>query len=403
MLTVSEAFDLILHEIWRAAPVACALSDAFGHVLQTDVRCEDDSPPFDKALMDGYAVVAADVRIGRELTVVEEVIAGRVPTQTVASGQATRIMTGAPIPDGANAVVRVELTELLDGEPQRVRINSVSAAPEQDLIRRGTNKRAGDLVVPAGRCLRAQELAALAEMGQHTLNVTPRPDIAVLATGDELVSVDASIGPGQIRNSNETMLVAQIRAAGGNPMPLGIARDSRDDLREHIERGLQNDILLLSGGVSAGKLDLVPSELERAGVRQVFHKVRVKPGKPVWFGMLDDGDRTCCVFGLPGNPVSSMVCFELFVRTAIRQMTGVVPVRPQSLSARLKHSHSHKDDRETYFPAVVDWTSDGPVVSLMNWHGSSDLQSTVDANAMAVFPAEARNYATGESVDIVLW
>jgi molybdopterin molybdotransferase len=403
MLTVAEALDLIAREVPQNRSVSCALRDAFGRTLHADVRCRDDSPPFDKALMDGYAVIASDVRIGSELIVVDEVTAGRTPTRTVAPGQAIRIMTGAPIPDGANAVVRVELTELLDGEPQRVRLNADSAAPEQDLIRRGTNKRAGDLVVPAGRCLRAQELAALAEMGQDTLSVFPQPDIAVLATGDELVSVDEPLGPGQIRNSNETMLVAQIRASGGNPIPLGIARDNREDLRKHIERGLQSDILLLSGGVSAGKLDLVPSELERAGVRQVFHKVRVKPGKPVWFGMLDDGDRTCCVFGLPGNPVSSMVCFELFVRTAIRQMTGVAPVRPQGLTARLKHSHSHKDDRETYFPAAVDWTPDGPVVSLMKWHGSSDLQSTVDANAMTVFPAEPRNYTAGESVEIVLW
>lgn len=403
MLTVSEALDLIVREVSQAAPVSCRLADGFGHVLQADVCCQDDSPPFDKALMDGYAVVASDIRSGCELTVIEEVTAGRVPTKTVETGQATRIMTGAPIPQGADAVVRVELTELLDGEPQQVRINSSAARTGQDLIRRGTNKRAGDRIVAAGRCLRAQELAALAEMGQHSLSVFPRPKIAVLATGDELVAVDKPIGPGQIRNSNETMLVAQIRAAGGDPVPLGIARDDRADLREHIERGLQSDILLLSGGVSAGKLDLVPSELERAGVRQILHKVRVKPGKPVWFGMLDVNGRTCCVFGLPGNPVSSMVCFELFVRTAIRQMTGITPVRPQSVPARLTHSHSHKDDRETYFPAAVDWTTDGPIVSLMNWQGSSDLQSTVDANAMAVFPAEPRELAAGDTVDVVLW
>ena len=418
MLTVTEALNLITAETAPLSPVTCSLADAFGLVLQTDVCCQDDSPPFDKALMDGYAVIASDIHPGCELDVIEEVTAGRVPERTLSSGQATRIMTGAPIPDGADAVVRVELTELLGGDPERVRINSESATAGQDLIHRGTNKKAGDLVVPAGRTLRAQEMSALAEMGQASLGVFPTPNIAVLATGDELVPVDQPLGPGQIRNSNETMLAAQIRSAGGNPVPLGIARDNRDDLREHIERGLQNDILLLSGGVSAGKLDLVPSELERAGVRQIFHKVRVKPGKPVWFGRLEadvdepaaasrreanSDDRQCLVFGLPGNPVSSMVCFELFVRTAIRKLTGVSPAEPQSMSARLTHSHSHKDDRETYFPAAIDWTLDGPAVSLMNWHGSSDLQSTVDANAMAVFPAESREYAADDMVDVVLW
>ncbi|MDA1163515.1 MAG: molybdopterin molybdotransferase MoeA [Planctomycetota bacterium] len=404
MLTVTQALDQIVREVGSFAPERVALDEALGLVTAENVISQEDSPPFDKALMDGYAVVASDIAAGlRELIVVDEVTAGRTPSRDVASGQATRIMTGAPTPVGVDAVVPVERTELVDEDPNRVRILLDSIEREKNIIRRGTNKRVGEQIVSTGRLLRAQELAALAEMGFAMVSVRRQPCVAVLATGDELVSVDQTPGPGQIRNSNETMLCAQLRNAGGVPVPLGIARDNREDLRRHIDEGLNADILLLSGGVSAGKLDLVPSELELAGVEQVFHKVRVKPGKPVWFGVSRRGSNSCLVFGLPGNPVSSMVCFELFVRTAIRRLTGQFPAIPRTLTARLTHSHSHTDDRETYFPAAVEWTADGPMVRLMKWHGSSDLQSTVDANSMVIFPPEPKEYAVNDRVEVVLW
>jgi molybdopterin molybdotransferase len=412
MLTVSEALEAILREVDPLAPEARALGDSLGLTLAQQVLSDVDSPPFDKALMDGYAVRSEDISAGgTELTVVDEVTAGRIPSRAVESGQATRIMTGASIPDGVDAVVKVEDTE--EAGENRVRILADSAQPEQNLIRRGTSMKSGEVVLDAGRPLRAQELAALAEMGCHQVSVRRRPTMAVLATGDELVPVSEKPGPGQIRNSNETMLAAQIDQAGGKSVPLGIARDERSHLREKIEAGLQHDVLLLSGGVSAGKLDLVPSELERAGVEQVFHKVRVKPGKPVWFGVLRGGNgpapgasgrrNSCLVFGLPGNPVSSMVCFELFVRTAIRRLCGQQEAKPRSVSARLTHPHIHKDDRETYFPAAFEWSGEGPKVTLMKWHGSSDLQSTRNANAMAVFPAEPREHSAGDLIDVLLW
>ena len=409
MLTVEEALDEILRIVEPLAPESRALGESLGLTLAGQVLSDVDSPPFDKALMDGYAVRSEDIReAGTELTVIEEIMAGRVPTRSLEAGQATRIMTGAPIPDGCDAVVKVEETE---STGDTVRILAESARSEQNLIRRGTNMKCGEVVLEAGRTLRAQELSALAEMGSHQVSVRRRPAMAVLATGDELVPVSETPGPGQIRNSNETMLAAQIEQAGGAAVPLGIARDEREHLRERIAVGLQQDVLLLSGGVSAGKLDLVPSELAGAGVEQVFHKVRVKPGKPVWFGILkaEEGSaaspgrrNSCLVFGLPGNPVSSMVCFELFVRTAIRWLCGQQDAKPRPISARLAHPHTHRDDRETYFPAAVD-CADGSRVTLMKWHGSSDLQATRDANAMAVFPAEPREYQAGDPVDVILW
>lgn len=404
MLSVLEALSQIVATVCPLPVVDAPVISALGRVLAADVIADLDSPPFDKALMDGYAVRSEDIRGDRaELAVIEEVTAGRVPQRSLSAGQATRIMTGAMIPTGADCVVRIEDTELSAAQAERVIFKVPSIRPEQNILRRGTSMRAGQRVMSAGRKLRAQELAALAEMGQAQLRVRPQPRIAVLATGDELVPVEQVPGPGQIRNSNETMLAAQIAQAGCAAVPLGVARDERTHLRERIALGLEADMLLLSGGVSAGKLDLVPSELEHAGVEQVFHKINMKPGKPLWFGVLRRADRPCYVFGLPGNPVSSMVCFELFVRAAIRRLMGEQPEMPQPQMARLTHAHRHKDDRETYFPAAI-WTENGSVCArLMNWHGSSDLQSTVEANAMAVFPPLPGEYAAGAMVPVIEW
>ena len=258
--------------------------------------------------------------------------------------------------------------------------------------------RAGEVVLGAGKTIRSQEVALLAELGRAEPLVRRPPTIAILATGDELVSVDQELGPGQIRNSNEPMLAARIEAIGCRPVTLGIARDNTDDLSAQIERGLQHDILLLSGGVSAGKLDLVPSALESAGVQQVFHKVRVKPGKPIWFGTTD----TTLVFGLPGNPVSSLVCFELFVRAAIRNQTGATS-DDSVCWATLNHDARTSFDRPTYFPARVTPAEQGMTIALTNWIGSADIRSIVDANALAILPASESSMSAGDRIAYLPW
>lgn len=410
MLTVQQAHEAILREVHPFEPSVIKLDDALGLVLAEDIVSDVDSPRFDKALMDGVAVRSADLRSGQKaLKIVEQVTAGRVPTRAVKTGEATQIMTGAPLPEGADCVVPVEQAEFnSDGG---VSLSAVGVRPGTNVMPRGTALKVGDRVLAAGRVLEPQHLGALAELGRHEIRARRRPRVAVLATGDELVPVSTVPGPGQIRNSNESMLTAQIRRTGGEPLPLGIARDNETELRQRVEAGLHCDVLLLSGGVSAGKRDLVPLALEAAGVRQVFHKVHVKPGKPVWFGVRDaDSANTdekrpsrCYVFGLPGNPVSSMVCFELFARTAIRRLMGVEAARPVALRARLACKHEARGDRPTYHPACMRIDDDGPLVRPLVWHGSSDLQSTVNANAMAVFPAGDYSYAAGDFVDVVEW
>jgi molybdopterin molybdotransferase len=310
-------------------------------------------------------------------------------------------MTGAPIPAGADSVIRIE-DAMLDGDRVSFRIGTTEAG--RNVLRRGAAMRCGDVVLPGGRTLRAQELGLLAELGKATVSVIPSPTVALLATGDELVPVDQSPGPGQIRNSNETMLQAQLARLGCTVSPLGIARDDAAVLTDRIRRGLECDVLCLSGGVSMGKLDLVPAALAACGVREVFHKVDLKPGKPVWYGVFDAPDgRPRHIFGLPGNPVSSMVCCELFVQTAVRRLRGQSPARPVPIPARLAVAHSHRDDRPTFVPAHVETVLDGPRVTPVGWKGSADLRSTVDANSMAFFPAGSHDYHPGDVVDVYPW
>jgi len=403
MLSVEQACEIILKVIEPASGEVVPLVEANELVLTEEVRSDADSPPFDKALMDGYAVRSADCHEGiREFQIAGEVLAGQAPDRPVAKGSAVRIMTGAPIPPAADCVIPFERSRDLGNG--RVVLEVERAKSGGNLARRGESLRRGDLVVAPGALLGPAQIGALAEMGKAAVCVIPRPLVAVLATGDELVPADAIPGPGQIRNSNEVMLTAQCRQAGASPVPLGIARDSRDELRTAILQGFAADFLCLSGGVSAGQRDLVPSVLADLGAENLFHGCDVKPGKPIWFGRLPaqraPDSRPHWIFGLPGNPVSSMVCFELFVRTAIRRRRGIVPALPTLVHAVLTKSHVSTDSRPTFFPAAVTLTSDGFQATPLNWKGSFDLQSTAGANALIRF-SEPREFAAGEQVSVL--
>jgi molybdopterin molybdotransferase len=419
MLTVAEALDAILKEAQPAPPITVDLADALGLVTAEAVISDVDSPPFDKALMDGFAVRSADVAAPEaRLRIIEHVIAGMIPSRPVTIGTATRIMTGAPLPEGVDCVIKVEDTRI---EPPVATQSSPAVNPSvvggtvvirgtaatgANIIRRGTSLKKGQTVLPAGRLVRPQEVGALAEVGKERVSVYPRPTVGILATGDELIPVGAKPGPGQIRNSNEAMLGAQTQRAGGRPMLLGIARDNPAELRERIVVGLENDVLLLSGGVSEGTHDLVPTELAALGVRNVFHKVLMRPGKPLWFGVWErpdarPGSRRTYVFGLPGNPVSSLVCFEVFVRSCLQRLLGHEPARPQPVRARLTQDHVARGERPTYNPARLRWDAEGPQVTPARWHGSSDLQAMVEANAVAVFPGGDASYERGTLIEVI--
>jgi molybdopterin molybdotransferase len=411
MLTVDEALQRVLDHCRPLPARPTPLDEALGAVLAEDIQSDIDSPPHDKSMVDGYAIVAADLAGGSaELTVLEEVVAGANPTRSVQRGQATRIMTGAPVPPGADAVVMIERTQLRPSGTatgiDKVHIVDAPAGPRQNILPQGTSMRRGDVVLKAETPLRAVEIGLLAEVGRDPAPIVPRPRVAILSTGNELVPASEIPGAGQIRNSNGPMLAACVKESGSVVIPLGIGRDDIQELRRLIQRGLEADVLVLSGGVSAGVLDLVPGVLAELGVQQVFHKIRLKPGKPLWFGVLPaDSSQPRpdkLVFGLPGNPVSSLVCFELFVRPALLRLSGHTAAKRPFVSCRLAEPLVHRGDRPTYHPASSTVEEGTTMATPLRWRGSADLRALTLANSLIHFPAGDRNYQAGDVVDI-LW
>jgi molybdopterin molybdotransferase len=401
MLSVDEALRLVLEQSRPLLPVKRCIADSRRRVLAETVTSDIDSPPHDKSIVDGYAVIAVDMATpGAELTVIEEVTAGAVSARTVERGTATRIMTGAPIPSGADAVVMVEQTQAV-GSCVRILQSPVKAG--QNIVRRGSSAARGQTVLHSGKVLRAIEVGVLAEFGRSEVLVIPPPRVAILATGNELVSGNVVPGPSQIRDSNGPLLQSLVGQAGGVPVPLGIARDNPADLRQHVERGLVRDILLLSGGVSAGVLDLVPQVLTELGVEQIFHKVSLKPGKPLWFGMKrHNAKNQTLVFGLPGNPVSGLVCFELFVRPAIEKLSGREPKGLPRVRATLTKEHKQRGERPAYWPALFVESGEEKQVTSLPWQGSGDLRTLTEANCLALFPAGDRVFAAGERIEALV-
>ncbi len=406
MRSVAEALALIVSSVQPRPAQVTSLLESLGQTLAEEIVSDLDSPPFDKSLVDGYALRASDDGTGtRSFFVVEEITAGQMPRREVGPGTAARVMTGAPMPVGADAVVPIERTAL-DTMTERVTILSeAQLKPGTNVGKRGTAMQKGELVLREGRMIRPQEVALMAELGQTWVKVAPRPTVSLLSTGDELVAIEETPGPAQIRNSNQSMLAAQVQVLGAIPIAHGIARDTLDDLRQKIGRALQADILCLTGGVSAGKLDLVPQVLKELGVKELFHKLQMRPGKPLWYGYLP-AERTAdnlprWIFGLPGNPVSSMVCFELFVRTAIRRLLNLTPAEPVPLMAELEIDFQFSDPRPTYLPARMETQGTGWRVKPVDWKGSFDLKSTALSNALMVLPAGPNDLVRGALVEVI--
>jgi molybdopterin molybdotransferase len=398
MLQVAEAQAVILQHARPLAPqMVTVTSEVLGRVLAEDVASDIDMPPYDQSMMDGFAVRTADLSTGSAiLTVIEEVMAGRTPQLPVASGEATRIMTGAPLPAGADAVIPVERTRMLDG--QRVQIDEPRPSAGKNILAQAKQMRRNEPVLPAGTVLRPQTIGLLAMVGRTSVQVYPSPTVAVIPTGDEVVEAEQMPGPGQIRNSNGPMLLAQVSRAGGLPRYLGIARDRVESLRPLIAEGLKSSVLVLSGGVSAGKLDLVPGVLQELGVQAHFHKVEMKPGKPVLFGTHAEGTL---VFGLPGNPVSSLVCFELFVRPAIRRLRGRSDPVPELVPMPLAEDFLYVTERPTYHPARVEAGPDGWRVRPVPWFGSADLRALAQTDALVLLPSGNQTHRAGQMFPVL--
>ncbi len=398
MIPVSDAIQIVLDNTPRLDAESVPLAEAMGRMLAEVIAADSDLPPFDRAQMDGYAVRAADTQNGRaRLRVVGESAAGNGWHQEMHAGEAVRIMTGAPVPTGADAVQQVEVTrELNDGAIVEI-LEPVE--PGRSIVRRAAEIKAGEIVLSAGEQIGAETIATLASFGYASVKVGRRPRVAVLATGSELVNVDAKPGRDQIRDSNNYTIAAYAALAGASVERLPLAGDNRKQLQQQMAEAMgQSDMLITSGGVSMGVYDFTKAALIDLGAKIFFERVALRPGKPTVFGRLGNTS----ILGLPGNPVSVAVTFHLFARPALHAMQGAKELFPESESAILLKEVKGTLERESYLPARLLSTEQGCVMAEpLKWGGSSDFVSFARATALIIVPKGVKAIDEGSHVKIL--
>jgi molybdopterin molybdotransferase len=399
MITVKEALRQILSTINPLGMEKINLLDALGRVLGGDVAAGRNIPPKDNSAMDGYALRFKDTAGASPerpviLEVIEDIPAGAVPEKSVAAGQASRIMTGAPIPEGADAVLRMEDTEK-DGTLVRIK---TEVALRQDIRSAGEDVREGEIVIPRGTVIKPAEIGMLASLGRSFVSVYQRPTVAVLATGNELVDIDENPSPWKIINSNSYSAAAQVMDCGALAMQLGIARDEREDLLAKFQAAMRADVIISSGGVSVGDYDLVKDIMKEVGNRMQFWQVAMRPGKPLAFGTIGNVP----IFGLPGNPVSSMISFEQFVRPALLKMMGHKNIFRKAVKAVLKEDLKKRKELTHFIRSFVELDDGRYTASTTGEQGSGILKSMVRANGLIVMPEDAEIIKAGSVVTVQL-
>ena len=395
MLTVEDARERILSRIAPLGIERVEIMGALGRVLAEPIVARATIPPWPNSSMDGYALRAQDTN-GEpvELAVVGRIIAGAMPSRALGAGESMRIFTGAPLPEGADAVVP---QEDVAASGDRVTVRG-RIAPGAYVRPAGEDVRAGDVVVKPSGVIGAAEVGLLATLGYAQVRVYRRPRVAILSTGNELADLGSQPGPAQIPNTNTYSLMAQVIEAGGEPVNVGIAPDQLEAITERVRWGLAaSDVLVTSAGVSVGELDLVREALERGGVELHLWQVSMRPGKPITFGTR--GDRP--VFGLPGNPVSAMVTFELFVRPALRRMAGAEMIDRPRLRARALERIANPGSRRGYLRVTLSAGADGYGARLTGEQGSAILRSMVLADGLAIVGPDT-TIAAGEPVDVIV-
>ena len=397
-LSVKDAQKRVLEQVRTKDAELVSLGCALGRVLAEDIRANRNQPPFDVSAMDGFALRSADLKQAPVvLMIVEDIKAGDMPKHALRPGQCSRIMTGAPIPQGADAVIRVEDTRALDD----FRVEIVKAVSTGNDIRPlGEGMRDGQVVLTAGTEITPGVIGVLATVKCAQMKVYRRPSVAILATGDELEGLDEAFDPNKIPNSNSYALMAQAQALGFEPVLLGIARDDPQELAEYLRRGLEFDVLLVSGGSSVGVHDHVRPTLEALGVGIHFWRVAMRPGHPLLFGSQENGG---IVFGLPGNPVSSMVCFEEFVLPALRHRMGHPRCFRRTVEARLAHDVKVRPGRTEFVRVTLARDETGSyVASSTGTQSSGVLRSMAMADGLLVVPAASSGFSAGETAWVQL-
>lgn len=397
MITVDKAFQIVMEKadvIERVEIVG--FNSANGRVIAEDIFSDIDIPPFNKSSMDGYAVISSDLKtVPVELEVIEEIPAGYFPTKRVINGTVSKIMTGAPVPEGADTVVMVENTELLKNGKVKI-LSKVKKG--ENISSKGEDVKKGDKILSRGTTLRCQEISMLSATGHTSISVISRPRVSILATGSELVEPDKGLMPGQIRNSNSYSLFAQCQNSDINPDYLGIAIDEEADLRGKIKKGINSDVFLISGGVSMGDYDIVPSILRECGIKIEFERVAIKPGKPFLFGT----KGKTLIFGLPGNPVSTLIIFEIFIKPALKKMSANSANTNFAGKAKLeKVFERRKAGREEYIPVAITRSGGEARAMPVKFNGSADMMALTKANGLLIIPIGIDKLNAGDICDVI--
>ena len=403
LLSVNEARERILSHLHPVITETLKLRECSNRVLAQDIAAATDLPLFNNSSMDGFAVRAADVMDAaaaspRSLRVVADIPAGLSPTISIAQGEAARIMTGAQMPEGADAVVPVEITDfnnLNAGIPSPDQVNIFNSVKAGENVRpRGMDLRAGDVVLHTGRKLKPQDLGLLAMLGMSNVLVYQKPKVALLSSGDELIDVDAPLASGKIRDSNSYTIAALIESADAEVIRLGVAKDNHDSVKALVDKAveLKVDLILSSAGVSVGAFDFVKEVIESNG-KMDFWRVNMRPGKPLAFGEY----KNIPFIGLPGNPVSAFVGFEVFVRAALRRLSGLINGGRQTVRVR-SAEQIDSDGRESYLRAKVNEENGVLVAHLTGHQGSGNLHSLVQANALLIIPAGVKCVPAGQEL-----
>ncbi|MDO8447015.1 MAG: molybdopterin molybdotransferase MoeA [Deltaproteobacteria bacterium] len=399
MISVEEALSIILSQVKVMGTERVDITSSLGRVIAEDIYVRRDNPPWDNSAMDGYAVRFEDIKGATKenpavLRVIEDLPAGYVAKKTVGKGEVVRIMTGAPVPKGADTVVMVEDTEK---EGERARIFRETPLGE-NIRKAGEDIKAGELVVPKGTMIRPAEVGIIATCGRAFVSVYQRPRVAVISTGDELVDVDEELSEGKILSSNSYTLSSMAAECGADAFQLGIAKDTREALKEKLQQALHADVIITSGGVSEGDFDFVKDVLKELGSEMKFWKVAMKPGKPLAFGTI--GGKPA--FGLPGNPVSCMVCFEQFARPSLLKMMGHGRIYRPVVQAVLKEEIKKKPGRKHFIRSFARLEEGRYTVTTTGDQGSGILKSMVAANGLLIFPEELSTLKAGDVVKVQL-
>lgn len=387
MITIEEAYQIVIDNSYSLETEHIEFTESLGRILAEDVKSDIEMPPFDKSAMDGYACRREDLK--NNLEIIEVIPAGKAPEKTIGKNQCANIMTGAPMPKGADCVVQVELTELVNDK-----LVQINEEPVRDNISfKGEDVQVGTIVLSKGTKIEAQHIAIFASVGYINVLVTRKPRVGIISTGDELVEPHSVPSASQIRNSNGYQLIAQVKACGAVANYIGIAEDTPEDTFEKVNKALlENDIVLLTGGVSMGTFDFVPQVMEKAGVDIKFDSVAVKPGKPTTFGVA--GKKFC--FGLPGNPVSSFVQFDLLVKPLIYNLMGQ-KYQPLDIQMTLGVDFKRRNpDRKAYFPIIL---KDGEIFPV-DYHGSAHIHALSKAQGLISMGIGQAEIKKGEKVHV---